>query len=63
MTKELELELSRQKLLIIEGITNCTSERQLEKYVYELSKVYIEKSRLHKYHKTDISNAKVLKDH
>lgn len=61
--EELEVSLLKQKVLIIGDITNCVSEKQLVKYIYELSKIYLEKERMDKYHKTDISPAKILKEH
>lgn len=63
MEQELELDLLRQKNLIIQGITDCDSQLQLVEYIYGLSKIYLEKERLDKFHKKDIESAKVLKEH
>lgn len=60
MKDKLELDLLKQKVLIIQGITDCTSELQLVTYIYDLSKIYLEKERLDKFHKKDIEPAKML---
>lgn len=63
MKDKLELDLLKQKVLIIQSITDCNSELQLAEYIYSLSKIYLEKERLDKFHKKDIEPAKILKEH
>lgn len=62
---ELELDLLITKINIIQGITNCTSHKQLEQFIYGIHRIFRETEFLsrNKAEGKEIVNAKILKEH